>query len=69
MAQKFLVTFEDSCEHKGKCLIVKSDSVEKVRNYASNKYGKTKLLSVCDYNLFSYIVKMYGYKIMERVRV
>ena len=69
MAKKYLVTFDDRCEHKGKCLIVKSDSETKVRNYAINKYGETKLLSVCDYSLFSYIIRQYGYKVMERVRV
>ena len=69
MAKKFLVTFKDDCEHKGKCLIVKSDSEMKARDYANNKYGKAKLYSVCDYGLFSYIIKLYGYKVMERVKV
>ena len=69
MAKKYLVTFEDGCEHKGKCLIVKSDCETKVKNYVSNKYGKTKLCSICDYGLFSYIIKLYNYKIIGRVKV
>ena len=67
--EKFLVTFEDGGEHNGKCLIVKSDSETKVRDYVNAKYGKAELCAVCDYSLFSYIIRQYGYKVMERVKV